>query len=72
MFHIGKLSCYKLMTLSTWPKWRTSEHQQLHHFDLFGMHGTPCPPPKPGIGAANTTHTTVVMAVLAVLLSYII
>jgi hypothetical protein len=48
---IGKFTRNKLMKLSTWPEWRAGEHQQLDRFDLLGMHGTPCPPPKPGIGA---------------------
>jgi hypothetical protein len=48
---LGSFTRSKLMKLSTWPEWRAGEHQQLDRFDLLGMHGQPCPPPKPGIGA---------------------
>jgi hypothetical protein len=48
---LGKFTRNKLMKLSTWPEWRAGEHQQLDRFDLLGMHGVPCPPPKSGTGA---------------------
>ncbi len=47
---LGKCTCNKLMKLSIWPEWRADKHQQLDRFNLLGMHGDPCPPPKPGTG----------------------
>lgn len=46
---LGRFTCHKLKSLTTWDEWRAGEHKQLDHFHDLKMYGQPMPKPPGAI-----------------------